>query len=183
MIHTGYGDAVLPQPKVNVKAELKVKDKAVTIYKGDSLPNTDTVLNEMFDLAGNTSKYNVPESSFTTEWYSDPECTTKVTDLTADTETTYYLKVSYDAGVPSDGSTANTGGNIAGDADHIVEAVNEKDSAKLYGIYTMYQVKSRLQRNWKVRWEQSVHSISVLKTSLQMKPETFLLLSRQVPKK
>ena len=145
MIHTGYGDAVLPQPKVNVKAELKVKDKAVTIYKGDSFPNTDTVLNEMFDLAGNTSKYNVPESSFTTEWYSDPECTTKVTDLTADTETTYYLKVSYDAGVPSDGSTANTGGNIAGDADHIVEAVNEKDSAKLYGIYTIKVVSGEIQ--------------------------------------
>lgn len=145
MIHTGYGDAVLPQPKVNVKAELKVKDKAVTIYKGDSLPNTDNVLNEMFDLAGNTSKYNVPESSFTTEWYSDPECTTKVTDLTADTENTYYLKVSYDAGVPSDGSTANTGGNIAGDADHIVEAVNEKDSAKLYGIYTIKVVSGEIQ--------------------------------------
>lgn len=145
MIHTGYGDAVLPQPKVNVKAELRVKDKAVTIYKGDSLPDTSTVLNEMFDLAGNTSKYNVPESSFTTEWYSDPECTTKVTDLTADTETTYYLKVSYDAGVPSDGSTANTGGNIAGGTDHIVEAVNENDSAKLYGIYTIKVVSGEIQ--------------------------------------
>lgn len=143
MIHTGYGDAVLPQPKVNVKAELKVKDKAVTIYKGDSLPDTDTVLNEMFDLAGNTSKYNVPASSFTTKWYSNPECTAEVTDLTADT--TYYLKVSYNAGAPSDGSTANTGGNIAGDADHIVEAVNEKDSAELYGIYTIKVVSGEIQ--------------------------------------
>lgn len=148
MIHTGYGDAVLPQPKVNVKAELKVKNTEVTIYKGDSLPDTNTVLKEMFDLEGNTSKYNVPESSFTTEWYSDPECTTKVTDLTADTETTYYLKVSYDAGVPSDGrdgSTANTGGNIAGGTDHIVEAVNENDSAKLYGIYTIKVVSGEIQ--------------------------------------
>lgn len=148
MIHTGYGDAVLPQPKVNVKAELKVKNKEVTIYKGDSLPDTNTVLKEMFDLEGNTSKYNVPESSFTTEWYSDPECTTKVTDLTADTETTYYLKVSYDAGVPSDGrdgSTANTGGNIAGGTEHIVEAVNENDSAKLYGIYTIKVVSGEIQ--------------------------------------
>lgn len=144
-ITTGYGEVVLPQPKVNVKAKLKVKDKAVTIYKGDRLPATNTVLKEMFDLEGNASKYNVPESSFTTEWYSDPECTTKVTDLTADTETTYYLKVSYDAGVPSDGSTVNTGGNIAGDADHIVEAVNEKDSAKLYGIYTIKVVSGEIQ--------------------------------------
>ena len=63
-ISTGYGDAVLPQPKVNVKAELKVKDKEVTIYKGDSLPDTDTVLNEMFDLAGNTNKYNISADSF-----------------------------------------------------------------------------------------------------------------------
>lgn len=145
MIHTGYGDAVLPQPKVNVKAELKVKDKAVTIYKGDSLPNTDNVLNEMFDLAGNTSKYNVPESSFTTEWYSDPECTTKVTDLTADTETTYYLKVSYNAGAPSTESNTNTNGNIAGGTDHIVEAVNENDSAKLYGIYAIKVVSGEIR--------------------------------------
>ena len=148
MIHTGYGDAVLPQPKVNVKAELKVKNKEVTIYKGDSLPNTDTVLNEMFDLTGNTSKYNVPANSFTTKWYSDPECKTEVTNLTADTNTTYYLKVSYNAGEPTDGSTgstANTSGNIAGDADHIVEAVNENDSAKLYGIYTIKVVSGEIQ--------------------------------------
>lgn len=144
-ITTGYGEIVLPQPKVNVKAELKVKDKAVTIYKGDRLPDTDTVLNEMFDLAGNTSKYNVPESSFTTEWYSDPECTTKVTDLTADTETTYYLKVRYNAGKPTAESNANTANNIAGDADHIVEAVNEKDSAELYGIYTIKVVSGEIR--------------------------------------
>lgn len=145
MIHTGYGDAVLPQPKVNVKAKLKVKDKAVTIYKGDNLPDTSTVLNEMFDLAGNTSKYSVPESSFTTKWYSNPECTTEVTNLTADTDTTYYLKVSYNAGVPSAESNANTDGNIAGDADHIVEAVNENDSTKLYGIYTINVVSGEIQ--------------------------------------
>lgn len=145
MIHTGYGDAVLPQPKVNVKAELKVKDKAVTIYKGDRLPDTDTVLNEMFDLAGNTSKYNVPESSFTTEWYSDPECTTKVTDLTADTDTTYYLKVSYNAGEPTAESIANTANNIAGGENHIVEAVNENDSAKLYGIYAIKVVSGEIR--------------------------------------
>ena len=145
MIHTGYGDAVLPQPKVNVKAKLKVKDKAVTIYKGDNLPDTSTVLNEMFDLAGNTSKYSVPESSFTIKWYSKPECTTEVTNLTADTDTTYYLKVSYNAGVPSAESNANTDGNIAGDADHIVEAVNENDSTKLYGIYTINVVSGEIQ--------------------------------------
>lgn len=144
-IHTGYGDAVLPQPKVNVKAKLKVKDKAVTIYKGDNLPDTSTVLNEMFDLAGNTSKYSVPASSFTTKWYSNPECTAEVTDLTADTDTTYYLKVSYNAGAPSTKSNTNTNGNIAGGTDHIVEAVNENDSAKLYGIYAIKVVSGEIR--------------------------------------
>lgn len=144
-IHTGYGDAVLPQPKVNVKAELKVKNKEVTIYKGDSLPDTNTVLKEMFDLEGNTSKYSVPESSFTTEWYSNPECTTKVTDFTADTDTTYYLKVSYNAGEPTAKSNENTANNIAGGVNHIVEAVNASDSAKQYGIYTINVVSGEIQ--------------------------------------
>ena len=144
-ISTGYGDAVLPQPKVNVKAELKVKDKAVTIYKGDSLPDTSTVLNEMFDLAGNTTKYNISKDSFTIKWYSDPECTTDVANLTADGDATYYLKVSYNAGEPSIESTANTNGKIAGDADHIVDAVNEQDSAKLYGVYTIKVISGEIQ--------------------------------------
>ena len=144
-ITTGYGEIVLPQPKVNVKAELKVRNKEVTIYKGDSLPATDTVLKEMFDLERNTSKYSIPANSFTTEWYSDPECTAGVTELTADTNTTYYLKVSYNAGVPSAESTANTDKKIAGDENHIVEAVNESNSEKLYGIYTIKVVSGKIQ--------------------------------------
>lgn len=144
-ITTGYGEVVLPQPKVNVKAELTVKDKAVTIYKGDRLPDKDTVLNEMFDLTGNTSKYNVSKNSFTAKWYSNPECTTEVSNLTADENATYYLKVSYDAGKPTIKSTTNTNSNIAGDADHIVEAVNEKDSTKLYGIYTIQVISGEIQ--------------------------------------
>ena len=122
-ITTGYGEVVLPQPKVNVKAKLKVRDKEVTIYKGDKLPDTNTVLNEMFDLAGNTKKYNISADSFTIKWYSDPKCTpeTEVKDLTANTDATYYLKVSYDAGAPSDESTKNTNGNIAGGTNHIVD--------------------------------------------------------------
>ena len=144
-ISTGYGDAVLPQPKVNVKAELKVKDKEVTIYKGDSLPDTDTVLNEMFDLAGNTNKYNISADSFTIKWYSNPECTTEVTNLTADGDATYYLKVSYNAGEPSTESNENTDGKIAGDADHIVDAVNEQASKKMYGVYKINVISGEIQ--------------------------------------
>lgn len=146
-ITTGYGEAVLPQPKVNVKAKLKVTDKEVTIYKGDSLPGTNTVLNEMFDLAGNTDKYNISKNDFTIKWYSDPKCTpeTEVKDLTADTDATYYLKVSYNAGKPSDDSTKNTKGNIAGGTNHIVDAVNEKDSITPYGVYTIKVISGEIQ--------------------------------------
>lgn len=144
-ITTGYGEVVLPQPKVNVKAKLEVGDKEVTIYKGDNLPDKSTVLNEMFDLAGNTSKYNISPDSFTIKWYSNPECTTEVTDLTADVNATYYLKVSYNAGKPSAESNANTSNNIAGDADHIVDAVNKNDLTKPYGVYTIKVISGKIQ--------------------------------------
>ena len=144
-ITTGYGEVVLPQPKVNVKAKLEVGDKEVTIYKGDNLPDKSTVLNEMFDLAGNTSKYNISPDSFTIKWYSNPECTTEVTDLTADVNATYYLKVSYNAGEPSAESNANTSNNIAGDADHIVDAVNKNDLTKPYGVYTIKVISGKIQ--------------------------------------
>lgn len=150
-ITTGYGEAVLPQPKVNVKAELTVRDKEVTIYKGDNLPDKSTVLNEMFDLAGNTSKYNISPDSFTIKWYSNPECTTEVTDLTADVNATYYLKVSYNAGKPSIESTANTSNNIAGDADHIVDAVNKNDLTKPYGVYTIKVISGKIQITKKLK--------------------------------
>lgn len=150
-ITTGYGEVVLQQPRVNVKSELKVKDKTVTIYKGDRLPDTNTVLNEMFDLRGNTNKYSVPENSFTTEWYSDPnDDTSKVTNLTADKDK-YYLKVRYNAGAPTTDSTENTNDNIAGGEDHIVEAVNEKDSTKPYGIYTIKVVSGEIQITKKLK--------------------------------
>ena len=44
-ISTGYGDAVLPQPPVNVKAELQVGNNEVTVYKGDTIPTDDKLLN------------------------------------------------------------------------------------------------------------------------------------------
>ncbi len=47
-ISTGYGDVELPQPTVNVKVNLVVKDKEVWIYKGDTVPTNDTILNQLF---------------------------------------------------------------------------------------------------------------------------------------
>lgn len=139
----------------------------------------------MFDLAGNTNKYNISADSFTIKWYSNPECTTEVTNLTADGDATYYLKVSYNAGEPSTESNENTDGKIAGDADHIVDAVNEQASTKLYGVYTINVISGEIQitKNWKVHWTLIVHSTSVLKTSLEKKSRRFQLRFLQIPMK
>ena len=48
-ISTGYGDVELPQPTVNVKVNLVVKDKDVWIYKGDTVPTDETILNQLFN--------------------------------------------------------------------------------------------------------------------------------------
>ena len=91
-------------------------------------------------------------SDFVKEWYKDEACSQPVTleDMAriAPTDTQkFYLKVTYDAGAPTEESTGRTDGNIAGGDDHIVTAVNSdtknyKD--KEYGVYTVYVVDGQL---------------------------------------
>ena len=125
-------------PKVNVKVELDISNKEVTIYKGDAVPTDDTILAQLFST-GYIGKYGVTKDSFTWNWYDNMNCTG--TPLTTDqlalqnpeADTIYYLKVTYNAGAPSEASDANTtlDGTIyhAGEADgagnYIVEAVND----------------------------------------------------------
>lgn len=143
-ISTGYGDAVLPQPTVNVKAQLTVKDKEITIYKGDSLPDINSVLEEMFDLKENTEHYNVNKNAFQMTWYDEAGNQIEENAISKDSDGTYHLKVTYDAGVPTDSSTANTDSKIAGGPNHIVEAVNENDSNRAYGIYRIHVISGKL---------------------------------------
>ncbi|MCF2543316.1 VWA domain-containing protein [Blautia producta] len=143
-ISTGYGDAVLPQPTVNVKAQLTVKDKEITIYKGDSLPDINSVLEEMFDLKENTEHYNVNKNAFQMTWYDEAGNQIEENAISKDSDGTYHLKVTYDAGVPTDSSTANTDSKIAGGPSHIVEAVNENDSNRAYGIYRIHVISGKL---------------------------------------
>lgn len=143
-ISTGYGDAVLPQPTVNVKAQLTVKDKEITIYKGDSLPDINSVLEEMFDLKENTEHYNVNKNAFQMTWYDEAGNQIEENAISKDSDGTYHLKVTYDAGVPTDSSTANTDSKIAGGPNHIVEAVNKNDSNRAYGIYRIHVISGKL---------------------------------------
>lgn len=118
-IITSYGELTLPQPTVNVKAQLTLKDKEITIYKGDGVPSADTVLQEMVDkYTDYVGKYGVTAEQFEAKWYTAEALDKNFGDTTATTagvvgtavinDTIYYLKVTYNAGVPTDESTTHT---------------------------------------------------------------------------
>ena len=168
-ITTGYGEAVLPQPTVNVKAELEVDNYAVTIFKGDTVPTEegcDAVVDSLFDVDKITEKYNNSKDPLTAEeltlsWYKDTNLTQPVTEKELETafstpeeDATYYLKVTYDAGSPSDDgeSTKNTDGHIAGyddgNKDTTVQAKNvdqENYPGAYYGVYQIKVISGSIQ--------------------------------------
>lgn len=155
------GGTMLPfdNPVVNVKAELEVGNYETTIFKGDPVAETpEEVIKKLFDVDAMVTKYDNPGDSvaatdFTLDWYKNSDCTIPVTEeelksaLTAPTENiTYYLKVTYTgAGEPSDTSTVNTDGNVAGhdddDDDNIVTAKNSDSTKYPDAYYGVYNVK------------------------------------------
>lgn len=162
-IITSYGELTLPQPKVNVKAELTLKDKEITIYKGDSVPSAETVLGEMVDkYTDNVNKYDVSKKQFEAKWYTadalkdnkenfnDKTATTSdVVGTAVINDTTYYLKVTYDAGKPTAESNKNTTLKVGNkdkvysagdDKTHKVEAVKKATDPTLKRTYGIYQI-------------------------------------------
>ena len=157
----------LPQPKVNVNAKIFINDKEITIYKGDPIPTDGEILEKLFKVSDVTSYEkgkvgNADIGNIQLKWYKDPECTkpiatdtdgnpvydlSKLSDTdkqpTADTNY-YYLKVTYNAGAPSEGSKKNTDNNVAGGEDNIQEAINEKNSNNPYGIYTIHVISGQI---------------------------------------
>ena len=162
-ITTSYGEGVLPQPKVNVKADLKLNDKKIDIYKGDDVPKADDVLKDMIqNYTANTEKYGVKSDQFEAKWYSEDALTrdfAEGTETTSDivgkaviNDTTYYLKVTYNAGKPSTESNANTTLNsniyIAGGDTHIVEATTQATQttpSKKYGTYNIHVISGTIK--------------------------------------
>lgn len=170
-IITSYGELTLPKPKVNVKAELTLKDKEITIYKGDSVPSAKTVLEEMVDkYTDNVNKYSVSENQFDAKWYTadalkdnkenfndNTATTSDVVGTAVINNTTYYLKVTYDAGAPTDESNKNTTlkvndkdtvYSVGDDTTHKVEAVKEATDTtpkRTYGIYQIDVISGEIQ--------------------------------------
>ena len=143
------------KPHVNVKAELTVSDKAITIYKGDSVPTEEEILQEMFGIDNITKYEGVDEEDFTLEWYDEDG--EKVNPLPANPteDQTFHLKVTYNAGSPSDESNTNTKLDdqiyFAGDkhqdgttAKYIVTAKNSDNPLLDYGVYDITVISGQL---------------------------------------
>ena len=172
MIHTGYGDAILPQPKVNVKSDLVVNNKKVTIFYGDTVPTDITDLFNISDPKGYITNLNgekklvrytmnadgtaISPDDFTLTWYTDPGCNEENvvgnlgSEKPAPESKNYYLKVTYNKlGVATTDSTTNTGRHVSGEAGTIT-AYNLADESKAYGIYTVKVISGQIQITKKV---------------------------------
>lgn len=173
-ISTGYGDAILPQPTVNVKADLTVDNLEKVIFLGDPTPTADLPDSMLSSILKKSKNYvynektkkleSVPvtKKDLTCSWAKyETFGNDKLTDLKSmagdhptEDPTRYYLKVTYNAGEPTAtvgtklGSTANTGGHIAGGETHIVTAINSDTKNypdKEYGVYTIHIIKGQIQ--------------------------------------
>lgn len=167
-ISTGYGDAILPQPTVNVKADLTVDNLEKVIFLGDSTPTTDLPESMLSSILQKSKNYVYNETTkelepvrvtkddldLTCSWAKDESFgTDKLTNLESMAEdyptedpTRYYLKVTYNAGEPTatvdkkPGSTANTDGHIAGGETHIVTAINSDTTNYPNKDYGVYTI-------------------------------------------
>lgn len=157
-ITTGYGNAILPQPKVNVKSDLVVNNNEKTIFYGDTVPTADDILKVLFDKAnpkGYVTQLNGKEEvvsytigadgqeikpeDFTLTWYENEACTKeiKVEDMAnvvpEPDSKQYYLKVTYNISGKSDGSGVLTAHN------------SQKDITREYGVYTINIITGQIQ--------------------------------------
>ena len=152
------------QPTVNVKVKIFINDKEITIYKGDTIPTDEAILNQLFNESDVTSYANgkvgtADISKIHLQWYSDAECNNPIDvkdmAIKPDSDTYYYLKVTYDAGAPSEESNANTvlDGTtyVAGGSNHIQEATNPNNNNNPYGIYKIHVISGQIDIIKKVK--------------------------------
>lgn len=149
-ISTGYGDVELPQPTVNVKVNLVVKDKDVWIYKGDTVPTDEAILNQLFNESETSySKGTISAADakdhITLQWKDGTQTNISKENMatTPDDDTEYYLEVTYDPKTTStDESKTNTKQHVVGAAE---KAYNPDNSNNPYGIYKIHVIKGQIQ--------------------------------------
>lgn len=151
-ITVGALEKKLDQPKVNVKENLQIQDKTVTIYKGDTLPAINDIQNAILKISetsylnGTISADDVKEY-LSLQWYKldekgnrvkvdKSEIPEKPEKPEADTE--YYLEVTYTPNQEStDASKLNT--TTSDGVQHYVEGKT------LRGTYKINVKKGQIQ--------------------------------------
>lgn len=154
-IFTGYGEVELQQPTVNVKVNLVVKDKDVWIYKGDTVPTDETILNQLFNESETSySKGTISAADakdhITLQWKDGTQTNISKENMatTPDDDTEYYLEVTYDPKTTStDESKTNT--TTSDGEQHVVgaaeKAYNPDNRNNPYGIYKIHVIKGQIQ--------------------------------------
>lgn len=161
-ITTGYGEAILPQPKVNVKADLLVNNTERTIFLGEKTPYSDELLKELFDednpqgyVDGVLKTYTMGydgkafnSDDFSIEWYSDTECKNPLSGpIQADqlnSTKEYYLKVTYKKiGQATPESNKNT--TEHSNSEEFLAHNSADDKTRTYGVYTVNVVSGEIQ--------------------------------------
>ena len=142
----------MPQPTVNVKVNLVVKDKKVSIYKGDTVPTDEAILNQLFNesetsYSKGTISADDAKDHITLQWFKKDGTRTNISKenmaTTPDDDTEYYLEVTYNPnGTSTDESKANTKQHVVGDAE---KAYNPDNSNNPYGIYKIHVIKGQIQ--------------------------------------
>lgn len=156
-ISVGDLEKALDQPTVNVKVNLVVKDKEITIYKGDSVPMDEQIRNELFATSKPTSykdgtvnetdsKKEDGTSLIKLQWFKkDNGVRTNIDESEIKTAlndgTEYYLEVTYTAPTESmDTSKTNTDGHFVG-----TETAKNPGNNNLYGIYKINVISGQIQ--------------------------------------
>lgn len=156
-ISVGDLKKVLDQPTVNVKVNLVVKDKEITIYKGDFVPMDEQIRNELFATSKPTSykdgtvnetdsKKEDGTSLIKLQWFKkDNGVRTNIDESEIKTAlndgTEYYLEVTYTAPTESmDTSKTNTDGHFVG-----TETAKNPGNNNLYGIYKINVISGQIQ--------------------------------------
>lgn len=161
-IITGYGEAILPQPTVNVKADLLVNNTDRTIFLGEKTPYSDELLKELFDednpqgyVDGVLKTYTMGydgkafnSDDFSIEWYSDTECKNPLSGpIQADqlnSTKEYYLKVTYKKiGQATPESNKNT--TEHSNSEEFLAHNSADDKTRTYGVYTVNVVSGEIQ--------------------------------------
>lgn len=137
------GEIIKPfkSPVVNVKADISLLDQANTIFWDETVPNEGDLLTRIQEIqqksATSASKYGTAACQI--EWQKEAGENTSIDAMTQDKpekDTHYTVNVSYDAGAPSDLSTANTDGHKNGD---------ESSTITAQGKYDVHVVKGQME--------------------------------------